>query len=130
LHHYLRGLLHVSAGRDDDAVRAFRSAINSPSLGFTRVNVELAKASLRLERPRDAIAALQPALRGEVDASNLYVSRTEIHELLADAFDRAGERDSAAVHWRKVSTGWKRADPAFRARWERANRWLARHESR
>jgi tetratricopeptide (TPR) repeat protein len=119
-HHYLRGLLHAAASRHEDAVREFREAIHSPSLGFTRVNYELARCLLRLDRPREAVTALQPALRGEIDASNLYITRTELHELLADAFERAGQRDSAAVHYRAVVKAWQRADPEFHARRERA----------
>ncbi len=123
-HHYLRGLVLASAGRHEDAARAFRAAMHSPTLGFTRVNFELGKCLLALGRARDAVAAVEPALRGEVDASNLYVTRTELHELLAEAFDRAGERDSAAVHYQAVVNAWRRADPEFRARRERASAWL------
>lgn len=126
-HHYLRGMLEVAAGRDEEAVRRFRAAIHSPTLGFTRVNYELGRAQLRLDRPQEAVLALQPALRGAVDASNLYLSRTELHELLADAFDRAGQRDSAAVHYRAVVNAWQRADPMFHERRDRASGWLARH---
>ncbi len=120
LHHYLRGMLELSAGRDEAAVPEFRQAIVSPTLGFTRVNYELGSVLLRLGRPREAVAALQPALRGELDAANLYITRTELHERLAEAFDRAGERDSAAVHYAAVARAWQRADPAFQVRRERA----------
>jgi DNA-binding SARP family transcriptional activator len=119
-HHFLRGLLYTASSRHEDAVREFREAIHSPSLGFTRVNYEMARCLLRLDRPREAVAVLQPALRGEIDASNLYVTRTELHELLADAFERAGQQDSAAVHYRAVVKAWQRADPEFHARRERA----------
>src|SRR5439155_1101027 len=81
--------LSAAAGHHEDAAREFRAAMHSPSLGFTRVNYELARCLLKLDRPQDAVAALQPALRGVVDASNLYITRTELHELLAQAFDRA-----------------------------------------
>ncbi|MFP5355129.1 MAG: tetratricopeptide repeat protein [Gemmatimonadota bacterium] len=125
-HHYLRGLLHVARGEDEAGVRAFREAMHSPSLGFTRVNLEMARALLRLGRYAEAVAALQPALRGELDASNLYVTRTELHELLAEAFARGGNSDSAAVHYRAVVQAWRRADPEFVARRERAQRaWRA-----
>ena len=126
-HHYLRGLMHVAARHDDDAVREFRLAMHSPNLGFTRVNYELARALLRLGRPNEAVAALQSSLRGDVDASNLYITRTELHELLAQAFDAAGRSDSAAVHYRTVLKAWKRADPEFRARRQLASAWLDRH---
>ena len=48
------------------------------------------------------VRPIRLALRAEIDAANLYVTRTELHELLARAFDAAGERDSAAVHYRAV----------------------------
>ena len=81
-HHYLRGMVHQAGGRHEDAVREFRAAIHSPTMGFTRVNYELARSLLGLRRPREAVAALQPALRGDIEAGNFYVAHTELHELL------------------------------------------------
>ena len=115
-HHFLRGLLHASAGRDEDAVASYRAAIHSWSFGYTRVNYELAGALLRLGRPGEAILALRPALRGSVDASNLYITRTELHAMLARAFDLAGQPDSASAHYRAVLRAWRRADPQFHPR--------------
>jgi len=127
-HHYLRGLVHIAAGRDDEAIREFREAMYSPALGFTRVNLELGRALLRRGRGREAAAAVAPALRGEIDASNLYVTRTELHELLAQAYDQAGMPDSAATHYRAVVRSWANADGMFRARRDSAQRWLARFQ--
>ena len=127
-HHYLRGLLLAAEDRHDDAVREFRAAIHSPSLGFTRVNYELARSLLRLGRPTEAISTLQAALRGELYASNLYVTHSELHELLAQAFDAAGQVDSAAFHYRAVVKAWQRADPEFVPRREAARSWLARNQ--
>ena len=129
-HHYLRGLLFAAQHRDEDAVREFRAAIHSPNLGFTRVNYELAHALLRLGRPNEAAGPLQASLRGEIDASNLYITRTDLHELLAQAFDAAGQRDSAAAHYRAVVNAWRRADPAYHGRRARAAEWLARYGGR
>jgi predicted Zn-dependent protease len=126
-HHFLRGLVSSAANRHEDAVHEFRLAMHSPSLGFTRVNYELARCLMRVGRAREAVAALQPALRGEVDASNLYITRTDLHELLAQAFDAAGQPDSAAAHYRAVLKAWQRADPRFYNRRDRARSWLARH---
>ena len=126
-HHYLRGLLFTAARRDDDAIREFQEAIYSPTLGFTRVNLELGRALMRQNRAREAAAVVAPALRGEVDAANLYVTRTELHELLAQAYDRAGVRDSAAVHYRAVVRAWANADEAFHVRRDEAKIWLARY---
>ncbi len=127
MHHFLRGLVHAAAGRDDDAIREYHAAVHSWTLGYTRVNAELAKVLLRQRRPREAVAALQPALRGEVDGPNFWITRTELHELLAQAFDQAGQQDSASVHYRAVARAWERADPAFHARREVARSWLLRH---
>jgi hypothetical protein len=130
LHHYLRGLLLVAAGRDEEAIRRFGEALYSPTLGFTRVNLEMGRALLRRGRAREAAAVVAPALRGEIDASNLYVTRTELHELLAQAYDGAGMTDSAAVHYQAVARAWANADPQFRARREAATDWLARRDVR
>jgi DNA-binding SARP family transcriptional activator/tetratricopeptide (TPR) repeat protein len=127
-HHYLRGLVFAAQRRDEDAVRSFRAAIHSPNLGFTRVNYELARALLRLGRPAEAVNTLQSSLRGEIDASNLYITRTDLHELLAQALDSAGQRDSAAVHYRAVVSAWRRADARYQPRRDRAAAWLAQYE--
>jgi DNA-binding SARP family transcriptional activator len=126
-HHYLRGLMYAAQQRDEDAVREYRAAIHSPNLGFTRVNYELARALIRLRRPSEAVATLQSSLRGEIDASNLYITRTELHELLADAFAAARQPDSAAVHYRAVIGAWRNADPLYHPRRARASEWLARY---
>ncbi|HUQ80649.1 MAG TPA: BTAD domain-containing putative transcriptional regulator [Gemmatimonadaceae bacterium] len=127
LHHYLRGMVHVAGGRDDQAIDELRQAIFSATLGFTRVNFELGRALMRRGRASEAVAVVAPALRGEIDSSNLYVTRTELHELLAQAFDRAGMPDSAAKHYRAVASAWANADPEFHARRDAARAWLARH---
>ncbi len=131
LHHHVRGLWLAAQGDDEGAVAEFRRSILSRNFGYTRTNYELARALMRLRRPAEAVAALQPALRGSVEASNLYVTRSEIHELLAEAWEAAGRLDSAAVHYRTVAVGWRRADPALRPRWEHAqDRAIARgHET-
>ncbi len=116
LHHFLRGLLFAAEGRDAEAVGEYRRAMHSPSLGYTRINLELARSLLRLDRPGEAVPVLQAALRGEVDASNLYVTRTELHEVLGEAFERSGDGDSARVHWRAVASALAHADAAFTAR--------------
>lgn len=130
VHHFLRGLLLAAEGRDTEAVEAFQRAIYSPTLGYTRINLELARALLRLRRPAEAVPVLQAALRGEVDASNLYVTRTELHEVLAEAFEGAGQPDSARRHLEAVTRALGRADQPFAARREAARegiRRLARH---
>jgi len=120
LHHVLRGLLLQRAGRHQDAVDAFGQGIFSTTDGYTRTNLMMARSLLALGRNREAIAILQPALRGGVDGSNSYVSRTELHEALAQAFEVVGQADSATAHYRAVERAWRRADPEFRERYLRA----------
>ena len=113
---HVRGLLLLARNDLAGAEAAFRSSAYSWPAGFTRVNCDLALVLLRLGRPRDAIAVLQPALRGKVDASNFYVTHTEVHALLAQAWDAAGRSDSAAVHHAWVARAWEHGDAPFRER--------------
>jgi tetratricopeptide (TPR) repeat protein len=126
-HHYIRGMLLVAEKRDAEAATELREAIHSLTNGFTRVNYELGRTLLRLGRPNEAVPVIRAALHGELDGSSLYMSRTELHELLAQAFDQAGQRDSAAVHYRAVVKAWARADPMFTARRDSARSWLNRN---
>ncbi|HEX5632211.1 MAG TPA: hypothetical protein VFX50_03250, partial [Gemmatimonadales bacterium] len=116
LHAHVRGLLARVQGRDEEAVRWFRHAIVSPVLGFTRSNYEEAGALLRLGRPAEAIPPLRSALHGGTDGSTLYITRTELQARLAQAFDAAGQADSARYYYAKVLRLWKDADPQFAAR--------------
>lgn len=120
LHYVLRGLLLQREGRHAEAVDAFRRSLFSLTDGYTRTNLMMARSLLALGRNAEAIAVLQPAIRGGVDGSNTYVSRTELHEALAQAFEQAGRRDSAMVHWRAVESAWRHADLQFRERYLRA----------
>lgn len=120
LHHYIRGLLLQARGRLSEAIVEFRRATFSSTYGYTRTNLELARGLLAVGRPGEAIAVLQPALRGPLDASNLYVTHTELHEMLARAFETVGQRDSAIFHYRWVVAAWRNADPEFRPRVEAA----------
>ncbi len=120
LDHHVRGLLLVSRGRDDEAIREFEAALYSLPLGYTRTNYELARLYLRNRRPKDAVHVLQGALRGGLDGSNLYANRTQIHELLAQAWDSAGKADSAVAHYAIVADAWSKADAGVRVRAESA----------
>ena len=124
LHHHVRALLLARRGLVDAAIDEYEAAVYSLRLGYTRTNYELAQLYLQKRRPRDAVRVLQPALRGGLDGSNLYVSRTEIHDLLAHAFDAAGAPDSSAAHYAVVADAWAAADPSLqrRAEWARAHR--------
>ena len=116
LHHYARGLLLVARRQDAQAVEEFRQASASPLLSFSRNHYELGRALLRLGRPAEAVDAVRPPVHGPLDGSNLYVTNTELRELLGRAFDLAGAPDSALVQYRQVLHAWQRADPALGAR--------------
>ncbi|HEU5219048.1 MAG TPA: BTAD domain-containing putative transcriptional regulator [Gemmatimonadales bacterium] len=117
LHYFLRGLLFQRQGRHADAVDAFRRALFSLTDGYTRINLMLARSLLELHRPEEAVTVLRPAIHGGVDGSNTYASRTDLHEALAQAFEQAGQADSARTHWRLVESTWRHADPQFRERY-------------
>jgi tetratricopeptide (TPR) repeat protein len=109
---YVRGLLFAARGDGPAAIEAFTRARYAPA-DFTRINLELARALLRMERPADAVAVLQPAVRGSMEGSHLYTTRTELEDLLATAWDEIGNADSALVHYRVVQHAWQPADPAL-----------------
>jgi len=116
LHHHVRGLLLAARGQLEPAAGEFRSAIYSPTVGYSRTNLELATTLLRLHRPSDAVPVLQSALRGGIEGSSLYLTQTELHLALGRAWEAAGRPDSAVVQYRYVLAAWRNADPHFRAR--------------
>ncbi len=120
LHHFLRGLLLQRGGKHAEAVEEFQRSLFSLTDGLTLTNLMMARSLIALGRGREAIAVLRPAIRGGVDGSNTYVTRTELHEALAQAFEQAGIRDSAVAHYRAVEQAWRHADPQFQARYRRA----------
>ncbi|MEP7326362.1 MAG: BTAD domain-containing putative transcriptional regulator [Gemmatimonadota bacterium] len=126
LHHYVRGLLAHARNDLTGAEREFRAAVTSWNLGYTRINYELARVLMETGRASEAVRILQPAFRGSIEASNLYITRTELHELLARAWDAAGNRDSARAHWRAVVEAWRGADPPLQPRWQAAVAALAK----
>ncbi len=127
LHYYVRGTVLAAAQRHAEALVAFRNATYTWPLGFTRVNLEYARGAMALGRPRDAIGPLQAALRGGIEGPQLYVTRTELHELLARAFEASGMPDSARTHYRYVARMWADADPEFRHRHREAADWIRRN---
>ena len=125
LHHYARGLLNRARGNDDAAIEQLGRAIYSPTVGYTRVNFELGRLLLERGRAREAVDVVSPALFGSLEASNGYITRTELHDLLARAFDALHEADSAASHYRSVVGAWTGADQQFRGRYAIAQSRLA-----
>ena len=123
LSHYAQGLLLAARGQDEAAAVELRRAIISWNMGYTRVNMALAKVLLRLGRAREAVAVLQPALRGSLESSNTYLSRTDVHEALGEAWAAVGgpvARDSSRAHYAVVVRAWQQADSSFAARKARA----------
>ena len=116
LYHHIRGLLLTARGDEPGAIAEFRAAIYSLTGGYSRTAYELAALLLRQHRPREAIAVLQPAFRGSLDAANLYTTRPQLHELLGRAWEAASVNDSAAAHYAVVARAWSAGDPPFRAR--------------
>ncbi|MGH7562207.1 MAG: hypothetical protein ACRENB_14440, partial [Gemmatimonadales bacterium] len=120
LHHFLRGLVLQRRGMHEAAIEQLRRSLYSLTDGYTRTSLALARSLLERRLPAEAIALLRPAIHGGVDGSNSYTSRTELHEALAQAFEQAGQRDSAVAHYAVVEQNWRRADPEFRDRYLRA----------
>ncbi len=122
---WVRGLKLEVTGQLAPAADTFRNAVYSPTQGYTRVNLELARTLLALGRPADALPWLRAALTGGLDGSNFYVTRGELESLAGDAFAALGRRDSAAAHYAWVARAWRDAEPPFQARLRAAERYLA-----
>jgi predicted Zn-dependent protease len=122
LPHHVRGLLWQARGDPARAAEEFRAAMFSPTRGYTRTNLELARALMSLGRPNDAIRILREVLGGPPHGEGWYLTRTEVHDLLARGFEAAGQPDSAMVHYGKVAEAWKNGDAPYRARAEAARR--------
>ncbi|HTY04961.1 MAG TPA: BTAD domain-containing putative transcriptional regulator [Gemmatimonadales bacterium] len=120
LHHYVRGLLWRARGDLPKAIDEFRASIWSWTIGYTRANYELARALVDAGRPAEAVYPLESALRGDLQSSNLWVTRTALHRELARAFAGAGRADSAAAHWRAVAGAWREGDPIVHEGWVEA----------
>jgi DNA-binding SARP family transcriptional activator len=130
LHDYLTGLLWEARGRPDSAADAFARATLSETDGFSRVNLERARALLALGRPDDAIPILRNSLAGPLEAGNFYATPTELEEELARAYEAAGQLDSAAVYYRYVVAAWRGADARFQPRVARARERIVVDERR
>lgn len=116
LFHYVRGLLLAARGQLTAAEWEYRQALTAPMEGYNRVNLELAKVLLAEGRPRDALPLLRAALRGPIEATAYYLPYTELRAELGEAFDSAGEPDSAVTEYRRVLAAWRGADAEFRSR--------------
>jgi DNA-binding SARP family transcriptional activator len=84
LHHHVRGLILEARGDTAGAIGAFERAIHSPTLGYTRTNLHLARLYLARGRREEARTILRAALRGlSLGGSSIYANRRELRELLA-----------------------------------------------
>ena len=111
--YYVQGLLFEAREDWPRAADAYRRAIWSPT--ENHIAPRLAHVLLKSGQPAEAVRALEPWLRGPLDAANQYVRRSEAHQLLGDAFAQLGQRDSAAVHHDWVHRA-RLADPALALR--------------
>jgi DNA-binding SARP family transcriptional activator/tetratricopeptide (TPR) repeat protein len=128
LHHYVRGLALVLQGDTAEAEREFRAAIYSVSGGFSRVNLELARILRASGRADEAVSLLEAALRGPIDGSGLYLTRSKLRLELARALHAAGRSEQASEHLAWVARAWERADPEYRRPRELPRRSLAAPE--
>jgi hypothetical protein len=125
MHHYVRALSLIARRQDDDALAELALASSSPTEGYTRINLEAGRAALRRGRTRDALAAVTPALHGLIEGAGYYATRTDLHEVAAHAWEAAGVRDSAIVHYNYLVKAWSNADPTFATRLADARQRLA-----
>jgi DNA-binding SARP family transcriptional activator len=126
LPYHLRGLIALGDGRLADAEREFRLAIGSTTEGYARTQLELGRILLDTGRPIEAVAILRPVLRGPIESGSYYTTLTEIHAMLARAYEAAGQSDSAVAHYHWVATAWGGGDPSFARRAADARRHLRR----
>jgi lipopolysaccharide biosynthesis regulator YciM len=99
------------------AMRTIERAMFSKTMGFTRSNLLLARLLVARGETRRAADFLRAALQGATSSSNYFVTLTELHEALAQAYASLGMTDSARVHWHWVSLALARADSGARPRY-------------
>jgi len=114
LHHHVRGLLAMMEGRWFDAEAELQQARWGVAESWTRSNVALAKTEMALNQPRAALAALRDAYASPLDGMGRYQPRSELDLLMAQAFSKAGDADSARVYEAYVHRAWRNADPELK----------------
>jgi tetratricopeptide (TPR) repeat protein len=116
MHHEVRAMLLSARGDHARAIDAWRAAMVSPTRYASRQGLEAGRLLTATGRPREAVAVLQPTLRGWIEGLGTL---TEGHEALAEAWARIPGQvalDSAAAHWRYVADAWRDGDPGYAAR--------------
>lgn len=127
-YHYPLALLALARGDTARAEAEFRAAILSAAEGYTRINLQLGQLLLAEGRPAEAVPILRPILHADfLSGSTFYVTATEVHEALGQAFAALHQPDSAAVHYAYVVRVWDKADPRFQSRLAVAKAYLASH---
>jgi DNA-binding SARP family transcriptional activator/TolB-like protein len=115
LHHHVRGLIALRAGRYDEAMHEL-SLARWGVAGWTRTLAAYADAAIAAGRPADALPALRDAYRGTLDAMGRYEPRSEFDYRMAVVFHALGQRDSAGVYASYVKRAWRDADPEWKQR--------------
>ncbi|MDX2184053.1 MAG: BTAD domain-containing putative transcriptional regulator [Gemmatimonadaceae bacterium] len=77
LHHHVRGLAYLAAGRREEAIAELQRSIVYPSAGLTRSNLYLGAALEQAGRPAEAKRWYDAAARSSRDAAPLYVNPIE-----------------------------------------------------
>jgi DNA-binding SARP family transcriptional activator/tetratricopeptide (TPR) repeat protein len=113
LHHHVRGLLAMQQGRWRDAEAELQQARWGVGEAWTRTGAALAQTELALGQPRAALATLRDAYAAPLDGMGRYQPRSELDYLMARAFRKTGDADSAAVYEGYVRRAWRNAEPEF-----------------
>jgi tetratricopeptide (TPR) repeat protein len=114
LHHHVRGLIAERGGRLREAIREFDAA-RWGSAGWTVTVAHMARAHIALGEPKEALALLREAYESSPDAMGRYLTRSELDLLMAEAFARAGMRDSSEHYAAYVRNAWSDADPEVKS---------------
>jgi DNA-binding SARP family transcriptional activator len=111
---WARGMALAAAGDTAGAIVTLQQAMYWPAFGLPRLNADLARLLLARGRYAEAIPVARGALRAPFDLRSSVADFTTSRMLLARAFEGAGQRDSALVHWRVVQRSWRGADAPLR----------------
>jgi DNA-binding SARP family transcriptional activator len=112
---WARGMALAAAGDTAGAIVTLQQAMYWPAFGLPRLNADLARLLLARGRYAEAIPVARGALRAPFDLRSSVADHTTSRLLLARAFEGAGQRDSAAAHWRVVQRSWRTADAPLKA---------------
>jgi DNA-binding SARP family transcriptional activator/Flp pilus assembly protein TadD/TolB-like protein len=126
LHHHVRGLIALRAGRLDEAEREFSQAVWTRVEGWSRTTVEQARVLMALGRHAEAVTALRAAYATRLDAMGRYVPISELDFWMSVAFRGAAEADSARWYGEQHARAWRDAEPGARQQLLNASKLVAR----